>query len=207
LAKLLSSTLKRILDIFISGIGIIISFPLWVMSAIAIIIDTGGPVFIHQERIGKNGNNFKILKFRTMDKNAHKEDPGNHGFEERDNRVTRVGKLLRITAMDEIPQLLSIFLGDMSFVGPRAVHPTAGLIGSKYQHMEDIPDFYKRNSVVPGLTGLAQIFARKDDPMERKIKYDLLYIKRQNFLFDMKLFFLSFMITFRGKWEVAGKKV
>lgn len=177
------------------------------MSAIIIIMDSGGPVFIHQERIGKKGKKFNILKFRTMDKFAHKEDPGSHDFEERNNRVTRVGRVLRITAMDEIPQLFSIFIGGMSFVGPRALHPTAGLLGSKYQSMEDIPDFDKRNSIVPGLTGLAQIFAAKDEPLENKMKYDLIYIERQNILFDLKLFLLSFMVTFRCKWEVTGSKL
>ncbi len=187
--------------------GILISFPVWIMSALAIIMESGGPVFIRQERIGKKGRKFNILKFRTMDKFAHKEDPGSHDFEERDSRVTRVGKVLRVTAMDEMPQLLSIFLGDMSFVGPRAMHPTAGLIGSKYLNMEDIPGFDRRNSVLPGLTGLAQIFARKDAPIERKMKFDLLYIERQNFLFDMKLFLLSFLVTSRGNWEVEGNKI
>jgi lipopolysaccharide/colanic/teichoic acid biosynthesis glycosyltransferase len=207
LVKIISLSIKRFSDILISGVGILISLPLWVMSAIIIVMDSGGPIFILQERIGKNGKKFNILKFRTMDKFAHKEDPGNHDFEERDNRVTRVGKILRITAMDELPQLFSIFIGDMSFVGPRAVHPTAGLVGSKYHHIEDIPDFNKRNSVVPGLTGLAQIFARKDEAIENKMKYDLLYIERQNILFDLKLFLLSFMVTFLGRWEVTGNKL
>lgn len=207
MTRILSLILKRLSDILISGIGIIISFPLWIMSAIIIIMDSGGPVFIHQERIGKKGKKFNILKFRTMDKFAHKEDPGSHDFEERNNRVTRVGRILRITAMDEIPQLFSIFIGGMSFVGPRALHPTAGLLGSKYQSMEDIPDFDKRNSIVPGLTGLAQIFAAKDEPLENKMKYDLIYIERQNILFDLKLFLLSFMVTFRCKWEVTGSKL
>jgi len=177
------------------------------MSALAIIMESGGPIFIHQERIGKGGKKFNILKFRTMDKYAHKEDPGSHDFAERDSRVTRVGRILRITAMDELPQLFSIFTGDMSFVGPRAVHPTAGLIGSNYLNMDDIPGFERRNSVSPGLTGLAQIFAMKDDPMESKIKYDLVYIEKQSLLFDMKLFLLSFLVTFQGKWEVEGNKL
>jgi len=203
----ISLILKRVFDILMSITGILISFPVWIMSALAIIMESGGPVFIRQERIGKKGRKFNILKFRTMDKFAHKEDPGSHDFEERDSRVTRVGKVLRVTAMDEMPQLLSIFLGDMSFVGPRAMHPTAGLIGSKYLNMEDIPGFDRRNSVLPGLTGLAQIFARKDAPIERKMKFDLLYIERQNFLFDMKLFLLSFLVTSRGNWEVEGNKI
>lgn len=199
--------LKRTFDILISLIGLIISFPIWLLCALAIAIESGSPIFIKQERIGKNGKIFHVIKFRSMDKTAHKECPGSHDFKERDQRVTKVGKIIRKTAIDELPQLLSIFLGDMSFVGPRPIHPSAGLIGSKYGKLEEVLDFGKRCSMIPGLTGIAQIYARKDSALEEKIKYDLLYIKRHNLLLDLKLFLLSFWVTFRGKWEKDEKKL
>ena len=109
-----------------------------------------------------------------MDKNAHKESPVEH-IGERDNRVTWFGKILRATAMDELPQLIFILLGDMSFVGPRPIHPKEiEITGSKYDNLVDVPGFDRRCSVKPGLTGIAQVYATKDLSIERKIKYDLL---------------------------------
>ena len=198
---------KRVFDILLSGAGLVISFPVWVISSIAIIMESGGPVFIRQERVGKNGSIFHVLKFRSMDKNAHLESPVSHNGE-REQRITRVGRLLRKTAMDEIPQLLSIFLGAMSFVGPRPLHPEeTGINGSKYGKLEDVPGFGMRCSVKPGLTGIAQIFAKKNMQIDKKVKYDLLYLKRQSFFLDIKLIFLSFLVTFRGKWESKDKKL
>jgi lipopolysaccharide/colanic/teichoic acid biosynthesis glycosyltransferase len=157
--------------------------------------------------VGRGGKIFRILKFRSMDKNAHTESPVEH-YGEVNNRVTFVGYLLRATAMDELPQLFSIFMGDMSFVGPRPIHPLEiKITGSKYKKLEDVPGFEKRCSAKPGLTGLAQVYATKDIPIEKKIKYDLLYIKKQSFLLDIKLIFLSFLITFKRKWESKNKKL
>ncbi len=170
-------------------------------------MESGGPVFIRQDRIGKGKELFRILKFRSMDKNAHRESPVKHAGE-RKHRVTWVGKLLRATAMDELPQLISIFLGDMSFVGPRPIHPEETKInGSKHSSLEDVPGFDKRCSMKPGLTGLAQVYAIKDISIERKIKYDLLYLEKQSFLLDIKFIFLSFWVTFRGRWESKGRKL
>ncbi|MEO0293409.1 MAG: sugar transferase [candidate division WOR-3 bacterium] len=194
--------IKRIFDIFLSGIGLILSFPFWVLIAIFIVMEDGGPIFIKQKRIGIGGKIFKILKFRSMDRNAHLESPVNHKGEILNQRVTRVGKFLRATAMDELPQLISIFLGNMSFVGPRPIHPEELKInGSRYENLEEIPDFHKRCSVKPGLTGLAQIYRRKHDYFERKLKYDLLYLKKQCFTLDLKLILISFFVSFLGKWD------
>ena len=199
--KFFNDVVKRACDILLSGIGLVISVPVWAISSIAVVMESGGPIFIAQERVGKGGKIFRILKFRTMDKRAHEESPTNHTGN-REERITKVGKILRTTAMDELPQLLSIFLGDMSFVGPRPIHPEElGINGSKYRKLEEIPDFSKRCTIRPGLTGIAQVYKGKYDRLERKLKYDLLYLKKQCFMLDAKLVLLSFYVTLLGEWE------
>ena len=199
--KVSTDIVKRVCDILLSGIGLVIFFPVWVLSAIAIIIESGGPVLITQERIEKDRRIFKILKFRSMDKSAHEESPTNHKGN-REERITKVGKILRVTAMDELPQLLSIFSGDMSFVGPMLVHPEELKInGSKYRKLEEIPGFIKRCTIKPGLTGIAQVYKGKYTRLERKLKYDLLYLRKRCFMLDLKLIFLSFYVTLIGRWE------
>ncbi len=191
---------KRVFDILLSGIGLIISLPIWVFSSIAIVMESGGPIFIKQKRVGKDGKIFYVLKFRSMGKNTHN---GTAMKNRKDYKayVTRVGKILRATAMDELPQLISIFRGHMSFVGPRPFHPAVEIIGSKYESLEKVPDFLKRTSIKPGLTGIAQIYADKEAKTEHKVKYDLLYIKKQCFMLDVKIVLLSFYVSFAGKWE------
>jgi lipopolysaccharide/colanic/teichoic acid biosynthesis glycosyltransferase len=199
--KVSTDLVKRACDIFLSGIGLVVSIPLWVISSIAIIVESGGPVLITQERVGKDRRIFKILKFRSMDKRAHEESPTNHKRNKKE-RITKVGKILRATAMDELPQLLSIFSGDMSFVGPRPVHPEELKInGSKYGKLEEIPGFNKRCTIKPGLTGIAQVYKGKYACLERKLKYDLLYLKKRCFMLDLKLVIFSFYVTLLGKWE------
>jgi lipopolysaccharide/colanic/teichoic acid biosynthesis glycosyltransferase len=126
-----------------------------------------------------------------------------------DPRITLVGKILRATAFDEIPQLLNIWNGEMSFVGPRALPMNERQIR---EHSEEIPDaqipgFEERLRGRPGLTGIAQIWAQRDIPRRHKFKYDLLYLKKQSLWFDLKLSVLSFWITIRGKWEARGEKL
>jgi len=127
---------------------------------------------------------------------------------EDDPRVTRVGRLLRASALDELPQLWNIFRGDMSFVGPRALRPEeidvngAGVAVPLHQ----IPGFDERVSVPPGLTGVAQIYAPRDISRRQKFRLDRLYIRRRSFLLDVKLILLSFWITVRGSWESRGRK-
>ena len=176
--------LKRPFDIFVSGIGLIVSSWLWVLIAIAIIFEDGFPVFIRQKRIGKGGKLFKSYKFRSMSKSTLNEKINIQACEN-DHRVTGVGKVLRMTAFDELPQLLNIFLGDMSFVGPRALLPIEREVngdGEEDIHICDIPGYDKRVKVCPGLTGIAQVYAPRDLPRKYKFKYDLLYIKKMNFL-------------------------
>jgi len=193
--------LKRFFDIFLSSIGLILSSPLWLIISLAIKIEDRGPIFYSQERVGKNGKIFRILKFRSMIPDAEKHT-GAVWASENDPRVTKVGRILRATAMDELPQLLSIFKGDMSFVGPRPERPEL-----VKEFTKKFPDFQKRFVVKPGLTGIAQVYGQYDTPPQHKLKYDLLYIRRQSFFLDLKLILLSFYITFRGKWEHRGKKV
>jgi lipopolysaccharide/colanic/teichoic acid biosynthesis glycosyltransferase len=183
------------------------SLPLWIAAAVAVKLEDGGDVFYSQERAGKDGRVFRVYKFRSMIQNA---EAGVGALQASDNdpRVTRVGRWLRATAMDELPQLWSIFVGDMSFVGPRALRPgEIEVVGDgRPVALEDVPGYARRSSVVPGLTGVAQIYAPRDVPRRQKFRYDRLYIDRQSFWLDLRLMALSFWITFRGRWEVRGRK-
>ena len=199
--------LKRALDIVLSGVGIVVSLPLWGLAALAIKLEDGGPIFFGQERVGQGGRRFHVLKFRSMIPNAEAL-VGAQQAVANDPRTTRVGRWMRATAMDELPQLLSIFRGDMSFVGPRALRPGEIEVRGNGRHeaLEDVPGFDRRCEVVPGLTGVAQIYAPRDIPRRHKFKYDLLYIRKRSVVLDIRLIILSFWITFRGTWEVRGRK-
>jgi lipopolysaccharide/colanic/teichoic acid biosynthesis glycosyltransferase len=198
---------KRTLDVLLSGVGLLASAPVWALIALAIKLEDGGPVFYSQERSGRNGVPFPVWKFRSMIPDAEAVT-GAIQSGEHDPRVTRVGRLMRMTAMDELPQLWSIFRGDMSFTGPRALRPgeIEALGNGEMELLEDVPGFAARASVLPGLTGIAQIYAPRDIPRRHKFKYDLLYVRRQSVWLDVRLILLSFWITARGSWEVRGKK-
>ena len=199
--------MKRVFDILLSGAGLILSLPLWLVIAGAIKMEDRGRVFLIQQRVGKKGRLFGAFKFRSMIPDAHQLTPNLQATED-DPRVTKVGRILRATAMDELPQLLNIFLGDMSFVGPRALLPNEIEVHGDEEDAARVEElFRKRCSVTPGLTGVAQIFAPRDVPRRRKFRYDLLYVKKQSFLLDLKLIFLSFWITLRGKWESRENKL
>jgi lipopolysaccharide/colanic/teichoic acid biosynthesis glycosyltransferase len=199
---------KRLLDVMLAGAGLIASAPLWAAIAALIKIEDGGPVFFSQERVGCRGRRFEALKFRSMIVDAE-AGTGPIQAGENDPRVTRIGRILRATAMDELPQLWNIFRGDMSFVGPRALRP--GEIEVKgngaVEKLEDVPGFSDRCAVRPGLTGVAQIFAPRDVVRRQKFRYDRFYVDRQSFWFDVRLILLSFWITFRGRWEDRGRKL
>src|SRR5215475_9963186 len=180
--------LKRVFDIFVSGMGIVASLPLWAVIALAIKAGDGGPVFYGQERVGKGGRPFKSWKFRSMIVDADKKFPALQATEF-DPRVTRIGRLLRATAMDELPQLWNIFVGDMSFVGPRALRPEEIEVGAGGAPvpMDRIPGYEARHRVTPGLTGIAQIYAPRDIPRRQKFRLDLLYVKKQSMRLDLGL--------------------
>jgi len=200
-------TPKRLLDVLLAGTGLAVSAPLWGLIALAVKLEDGGPVFYGQERSGLNGRSFNVRKFRSMIPDAEART-GAIQATAHDPRVTRVGRLLRATAMDELPQLWNIFVGDMSFTGPRALRPgEIEVVGSgRVELLEDVPGFPVRASVRPGLTGVAQIYAARDITRRHKFKYDLLYVRRQSFWLDVRLIGLSFWITFRGTWEARGRK-
>ena len=203
------SAFKRPFDVLLAGTGLLFSLPLWVLIIVAIKIDDGGPVFFSQDRVGRRGTVFESLKFRSM-KAESNEKTEVFQASAGDRRITRVGRLLRNTAMDELPQLWNIFKGDMSFVGPRALMPTEvetrGNAG-KAVSISDVPGYKVRQLVRPGLTGIAQIYADRDIRRRHKFKFDALYVKKQTFGLDLRLILVSFWITFRGKWEHRGRKV
>ena len=198
---------KRPFDLFLSGLGLLGSAPLWALIALSIKLDDRGPVFYGQERVGRGGGRFWSWKFRSMVEHADRRF-GPRQAREGDSRVTRVGRVLRATAMDELPQLWNIVTGDMSFVGPRALRPEEieGSGDGTLAPLAKVPGYEARHRVRPGLTGLAQVYAPRDVPRRHKFRLDVLYIKRQTFWLDMKLITLSFWITLRAKWEHRGKK-
>jgi lipopolysaccharide/colanic/teichoic acid biosynthesis glycosyltransferase len=199
---------KRLLDVALSALGLVLSSPLWALLAAAIKLEDGGPVFYSQERAGVGGGVFRVWKFRSMVPDAERH-VGALQASENDPRITRIGRLMRATAMDELPQLWSILVGDMSFVGPRALRPgeIERLGDGRLEALEDVPGYEARCRVRPGLTGVAQIYAPRDITRRHKFRYDRVYIARQGFWFDLRLILLSFWITFRGRWETRGSKV
>jgi lipopolysaccharide/colanic/teichoic acid biosynthesis glycosyltransferase len=198
---------KRILDVLLAGSGLVVSAPLWILIAAAIKAESRGPVFFTQPRVGERGRIFATLKFRSMVVDAER-DVGPIQAAEHDTRVTRVGRILRVSAMDELPQLWNIFRGDMSVVGPRALRPDEVDADGRGEiiPIQTVPGFAERSAVRPGLTGLAQIYAPRDLGRRHKFRYDRLYIRRQSFGLDVRLIVLSFWITARGTWEVRGRK-
>ena len=200
--------LKRLLDIILSGVMLALSVPVSLPIALAIKLEDGGTVFYRQERWGKVGTRFRVYKFRTMVPDADRKF-GLKQAAENDHRITRIGRLLRAMGLDELPQILNILVGEMSFVGPRSL--AVGEIvkddkGDRVQY-EDIPGFRERLQVRPGLTGLATIYIPKDATPHRKFRYDLFYIQKQSIYLDLHLIALSFWISFRGKWETRSSKI
>jgi lipopolysaccharide/colanic/teichoic acid biosynthesis glycosyltransferase len=197
---------RRALDVALSSIGLAGSAPLWAIIAAAVKLQDGGPVFYRQTRIGEGGRIFDALKFRSMRPSASGEPL--RAAEEEDPRVTRIGRLLRATAMDELPQLWNILRGDMSFVGPRPLAP--GEIergaGDAFVPIDEIAGFRERCRVRPGLTGVAQIFAPRDVPRRQKFRYDRIYVRNASLWLNVRLIILSFWITFLGTWESRGRK-
>jgi lipopolysaccharide/colanic/teichoic acid biosynthesis glycosyltransferase len=198
---------KRLLDVLLSGSGLIVSAPVALILSVLIKLEDRGPIFFTQERVGRNGRRFAALKFRSMVPDAEaRVGPVQSG--ENDPRVTRMGRIMRATALDELPQLWNIFRGDMSFVGPRALRPGEIEVhgDGMVERLEDVPGFAGRCAVLPGLTGVAQIYAPRDVTRRHKFRYDRLYIRRRSLWLDIRLILLSFWITFRGTWETRGRK-
>ena len=179
---------KRIMDIFLSVLALIVFSPLLMMIAAAIRLDSKGSIFFRQGRLGKDGKVFLVWKFRTMIQNAEYMGDGLFNYED-DFRVTRVGKILRKTSMDEAPQLLNILKGEMSIVGPRPP------VTYEHGNFKDYPAAWrKRFTMRPGVTGLAQISGRNELSWEEKIKYDDEYIdlfNKYGVLIDIKIMYIT----------------
>jgi lipopolysaccharide/colanic/teichoic acid biosynthesis glycosyltransferase len=198
--------MKRAFDVALAGAGLLLSLPLWLVFGAAIKLEDGGPVFYSQPRVGFRGRIFEALKFRSMRANAESGVGAVQAVED-DPRVTRVGRFMRRTAMDELPQLWNIFRGDMSFVGPRALRPgEVDTSGTDLIQIDQIPGYAARTAVRPGLTGIAQIYAPRDVPRRQKFRYDRIYVRRQSMWLDLRLILLSFWISFLGTWESRGRK-
>lgn len=179
---------KHLFDFIASFIGLVIVFPFFLAICCAIKIIDPGPVFFKQERIGKDGKTFKIIKFRTMVLNAEKIGDGLVVQTEDDPRITKVGRFLRKTSLDELPQLLNIIKGEMSLIGPRppvTYHP--------YNGYESYPEKAKlRFKMRPGITGLAQVKKRNSATWDERIEIDVKYVENFSLLLDMKIFFKTF---------------
>jgi lipopolysaccharide/colanic/teichoic acid biosynthesis glycosyltransferase len=194
--------IKRVIDCIIAFVSLIIFCIPMLIIAIAIKVDSSGSVLFKQERIGRNGKVFKILKFRSMCVDAEKKGSGVYS-NKNDARVTKVGKFIRATSLDEIPQLINILRGDMCLIGPRpplTYHPW------KY---DEYTDEQKRMfEVRPGITGWAQVHGRKDVEWHKRIELNVWYVDNVSFILDLKIFFMTiFKVITNADNENVGKTV
>ncbi len=190
---------KRLIDLVLSAVGLIVLSPFFLILAIAIKLDDPGPVFFRQKRVGIHKTYFHILKFRTM-KMETPHDMPTHLLENPDQYITRVGRFLRKTSLDELPQIAQIFTGKMSIIGPRpALWNQEDLIVAR--------DKYGTNDVRPGLSGWAQINGRDELPIDVKARYDGEYVERMSFLFDCKCFFGTIGKVLHADGVVEGAAV
>lgn len=189
--------LKRFLDIILSFFAIIIlAIPMFII-AVVIKIDSKGPVVFTQKRVGKNKKHFMIYKFRTMRSDTPSNMP-THMLEDPQMWITRVGKILRKTSLDELPQIFNIFKGDMSIIGPRPA------LWNQFDLIEE-RDKYSANDIRPGLTGLAQISGRDELEIPIKAKLDGEYADKMGFLMDLKCFFMTFVKVVKSDGYVEGR--
>ncbi len=192
-----SKYLKRFFDFLLSVLGVICLSPIFIIVIILIKIDSKGPIIFKQKRIGKDKKEFEIYKFRSMRIDAPKNAP-THTLENPNMYITKVGQFIRKTSLDELPQLINIIKGDMSIVGPRpALWNQYDLIAER--------DKYNANSIRPGLTGYAQVNGRDELPIEVKAKYDGEYLSKYNFLFDLKIMFLTVFKVLKRDGIKEGK--
>lgn len=187
---------KRVVDFLLSFLGMVVLSPIFLLLVIAIKLDSKGPILFKQKRIGIHKSHFYILKFRTMKIDAPKDTP-THLLEDPEQYITRVGKLLRKTSLDELPQIWNIFVGEMSIIGPRpALWNQYDLIAER--------DKYNANDIKPGLTGWAQINGRDEVPIDIKSKYDGEYVERMGFLMDVKCFFGTILSVSKSDGVLEG---
>ncbi len=182
--------MKRLFDILTSLVLLTLMSPLLVMVAIAISVESKGPIIFRQDRVGFNGKIFRINKFRSMF--FTNNGPGSYYTEKNDPRITRVGRFIRDTSLDELPQLINVLIGDMSIVGPR---PDLLLQKSEYAPA----DWDIRNTVRPGITGLAQISGRSNSTFENRLHHDIKYARTHNFFLDLKIILKTVQVVFVRK--------
>ena len=187
---------KRLLDIILSGCGILVLAPVYLVVAIAIKIDDPGPVFFRQKRVGIHKTHFNILKFRTMKMDTPRDTP-THLLENPQQYITRVGRILRKTSLDELPQIFQIFTGEMSVIGPRPA------LWNQFDLIEE-RDKYGANDVRPGLTGWAQINGRDELPIDVKARLDGEYVQKLSFAFDCRCFFGTVTSVLKSEGVVEG---
>ncbi len=188
--------IKRVLDVLLSGCGILILSPILGIVALAIKLESPGPVIFKQKRFGKNKEFFEIYKFRSMRTDTPKDLP-THLLNDPDRFITKTGRFIRKTSLDELPQLFNIFLGKMSVIGPRpALWNQGDLIAER--------DKYHANDIRPGLTGWAQINGRDELEIPVKAKFDGEYVRKMSFLFDCKCFFGTVISVLRHDGVVEG---
>lgn len=196
---------KRSFDLTVLVLAHILLLPLWLLLwtavPLAIWLEDRGPIFFTQLRVGKGGRVFRMYKFRSMVREAEALT-GPVWSCENDPRVTRVGRFLRAHALDELPQLLNVWKGDLSLVGPRPERPEFVA-----EFTRQVPGFARRHQVRPGLTGLAQVYGCYTSRPRHKLRYDLLYIRRMCLWLDIKLLVVSVLVTFKGHWQASERHV
>lgn len=188
--------LKRVIDFTLSLVGLIVLSPIFLILIVCIKIDSKGPILFKQKRVGIHKSHFNILKFRTMSIDTPRDTP-THLLENPEQWITKVGKFLRKTSLDELPQIINILKGEMSIIGPRPA------LWNQYDLIEE-RDKYKANDIPPGLTGLAQIKGRDELPIEVKAKLDGEYTENISLLLDIKCFFGTIISVLKSKGVVEG---
>jgi sugar transferase (PEP-CTERM system associated) len=187
--------LKRVVDVVLSLVGLVLSIVPMMLTALAVWLESGRPVLYRQERVGQHGRVFTLYKFRSMRVDAEGATP--QWAREHDDRVTAVGRFIRLTRLDELPQFWNVLRGDMSFVGPRPERPYFVEMLS-----QEIPFYHERHAVKPGLTGWAQVKYRYGSSIEdatEKLRYDLYYVKHLSVIFDFTIVFDTFKVIVSGK--------
>ena len=183
---------KRLTDFFLSIVLLIPAIPICLISAIFIILETNGNPLYVQERVGLNGDKFKIYKLRSMYSDAEKD--GHKWAEKEDSRITKVGSIIRKTRIDELPQLINIIKGEMAIIGPRPERPEF-----IEEFLKEITDFNDRLAVKPGITGWAQVNGGYELSPKEKLKYDQYYIEHENFKLDVLILFKTIKVVFTGE--------
>ena len=188
---------KRVFDVVLAGAGLVLSSPMWIFISVAIYLEDGRPILFVQKRVGKGRQEFTAYKFRTIYKRYDDQVAQAVAMHSDDRRIMKIGRILRKTALNELPQLLNILRGDMSFVGPRPEPPE---FIAAYE--KEVPNLGRmRYQVRPGLTGIAQVYGPHNMAPRNKLRYDLLYMRRQSLWLDIKLIGMSVWNTMRGKWD------